>query len=110
MSMCMGSFGAGVETTAITVSALLNYVMSHPGCQELVQNEINEARKVGKLSKIPKLREMESLPYLSACLNGCKRLHPVVGMPLVRVVPEGGVELEGHWLPAGVSASFSRTS
>jgi hypothetical protein len=45
----------------------------------------------------------EYLPFLSACLSESMRLHAVVGMPLLRVVPEKGAELEGHFLPAGVS-------
>lgn len=79
-------------------------MISHPGCQERIQTEIDEARKARKLGKIPKLRELkESLPYLNACINESARMHPVVGMPLVRVVPEGGREIEGYFLPAGVS-------
>ncbi|KAH0594820.1 hypothetical protein MHUMG1_07655 [Metarhizium humberi] len=101
------NFGAGVETTAITISSFLDFVISHPGCQEKVQKEIDEAREAGKLSKLPKLREIESLPYLSACLNESKRLHPVVGSPLQRVVPHGGIELEGKWLPAGTAVGIN---
>jgi cytochrome P450 len=100
--MCMTNYGAGIETTAITISTLINFIVSQ-NFQERVQEEIDNARKEGKLSNPPKLREMrEHLPYLAACLNESMRLHPVVGMPLVRTVPEGGCELEGYFLPAGV--------
>jgi cytochrome P450 len=100
--MCMTNYGAGIETTAITISTLINFIVGQ-NFQERVQEEIDNARKEGKLSNPPKLREMrEHLPYLAACLNESMRLHPVVGMPLVRTVPEGGCELEGFFLPAGV--------
>ncbi|KAK6445713.1 hypothetical protein FP744_10001962 [Trichoderma asperellum] len=101
------NFGAGVETTAITISSFLDFVISHPGCQEKIQREIDGARAAGELSKIPKLTEIESLPYLSACLNESKRLHPAVGSPLQRVVPHGGMELEGKWLPAGTAIGIN---
>lgn len=101
------NFGAGVETTAIAISSFLDFVISYPGCQEKIQKEIDEARAAGELSKIPKLTEIENLPYLSACLNESKRLHPAVGSPLQRVVPHGGMELEGKWLPAGVSFYYT---
>jgi cytochrome P450 len=101
--MCIGNFNAGVETIGITISTFLNFVISHPGCQARIQNEIDDATAAGTLSTIPKLKEIESLPYLSACLSESRRLHPPLAHPLPRIVPRGGVELEGHWLPAGVS-------
>ncbi|KAH7403319.1 benzoate 4-monooxygenase cytochrome P450 [Cadophora sp. MPI-SDFR-AT-0126] len=107
MGMCMTNYGAGVETIGITVSALVNNIVTH-GCQERIHEELDSARKAGKLSNPPKLREMkEHLPYLSACLSESQRLHPGVGMPLLRTVPEGGCELEGHFLPAGTSIGIN---
>jgi cytochrome P450 len=98
----MTNYDAGIETTAITISTLINFIVSQ-NCQERAHEEIDKARKEGKLSKPPKLREMrDHLPYLTAFLNESMRLHPVAGIPLVRTVPEGGCELEGHFLPAGV--------
>lgn len=105
--MCIGNFNAGVETIGITISTFLNYVMSHPGCQERIQKEIDDARIAGTLSPIPKLKEIESLPYLSACLSESRRLHPPLAHALPRIVPKGGIELEGYWLPAGVSFDSS---
>lgn len=102
--ICMTNYGAGVETIAITVATLIDNVVTYPGCQKRIHAEIDAAKKAGKLSTPPKLREMKDhLPYLSACMNESQRIHPVVGMPLVRVVPDGGVELEGKFLPGGVS-------
>jgi cytochrome P450 len=99
----MTNFGAGVETTAITVSSFIINVVSNSGCQEKIHAEIDFAKRSGKLSSPPKLREMKNhLPFMSACLSESMRLHHVVGMPLLRVVPEEGCELEGHVLPAGV--------
>ncbi|KAH8748691.1 cytochrome P450 [Hyaloscypha sp. PMI_1271] len=108
VSMCMGNFGAGVETTAITIGALIHNIVSHPGCQERVHREIDQARREGKLSDPPKLREMqENLSFLSACLSESARLHGVVGMPLVRVVPQGGVDIEGVFLPGGTTIGIN---
>ncbi len=104
--MCLTNYGAGVETIAVTVGSLINNVVTHPGCQERVHQELDAAINNGELSNPPKLREMkDNLPYLSACLYESQRLHSVIGMPLQRVVPEGGCELEGKYLPGGVSGS-----
>lgn len=103
-SMCFTNFGAGVETTAVTVTSIVYQIVSHPGCQEKVHAELDAAKRDGKLSYPPKLREMKDhLPYLDACLSESMRLHHVVGMPLPRVVPEGGCTLDGYKIPAGVS-------
>jgi cytochrome P450 len=105
--MVLTNFGAGVETIGITVSTLICNILDHPGCQEKIQAEIDAALESGKISKVPKLRDLQDhLPYLNACISESLRLHNVIGMPLPRVVPEGGVELEGHFLPAGVSLPF----
>ncbi|KAK0104472.1 hypothetical protein ONS95_004761 [Cadophora gregata] len=107
MVMCMTNYGAGVETIGLTVSAFINNVIAY-GCQERIHQELDLARRAGKLSNPPKLREMkEHLPYLSACLSESQRLHPGVGMPLLRTVPAGGCELEGHFLPAGTSVGIN---
>jgi cytochrome P450 len=46
-------------------------------------------------------KEAQGMSYLQACIKEALRLHPAVGMPLERVVPEGGVVLGGHWFRSG---------
>lgn len=89
---------------------LINYFVSHPGSQDRVHEELDAARKAGVLSSPPKFRDMKDhLPHLRACLQESQRLHPVVGMTLMSFVPEGGCELEGIFLPTGVSLRRQRS-
>lgn len=105
--MILTNFGAGVETIGITVSTLICKILDHPDCQEKIQAEIDTALKSGKISMTPKLRDLQDhLPYLNACISESMRLHNAIGMPLPRVVPPGGVELEGYFLSAGVGFPF----
>lgn len=101
-TMCATNFGAGVETTSITITAFIYQILSHTGCQAKIQVELDQARKNGRLSYPPKLNEVKELKYFTACLNESMRLHHVLGMPLPRLVPEEGIELEGIHLPPGV--------
>ncbi|EPE24579.1 Cytochrome P450 [Glarea lozoyensis ATCC 20868] len=109
-SMALTNFGAGVETTAITIGFLIDNIISHPGCQQKVHAEIDQAHRDGELpaGKVLKVRDIQDhLPYLNACLKESMRLHSVVGMPLPRAVPEGGVTLEGYMIPAGTTVGIN---
>lgn len=103
--MTFTNIGAGVETSGATISNLINSITRHPGTQERIHEDLETARKEGRLSNPPKLGEMKQLPFLTACFKESSRLFPAVGMPLVRKVPVGGLELEGYFLPAGVRIS-----
>lgn len=101
--MVRTNVGAGSETIGATVSSVLEAVASRPNVQARVNEEIDLARKEKRLSDPPKLEELENaLPYLQAVMQESARLRPVVGMTLLRVVPDGGVTIGGHYLPAGV--------
>lgn len=43
------------------------------------------------------------MPYLQACIQEGLRVHPATGLPLVRLVPEGGATISGRFFPPGVS-------
>ena len=102
-SLCFTFYGAGVETTAITISSLVVQVVNHTGCQDRIYAEICAANDAGLLSNPPQAKEMkEHLPYLNACLSESMRLHHVIGMPMPRIVPEPGCTLDGYEIPAGV--------
>lgn len=49
----------------------------------------------------PKFNELNALPYLDACVWEGIRMHPPFALPFERIVPEGGVTVLGHYLPAG---------
>ena len=41
------------------------------------------------------------MPYFQAVIKEAMRLHPATGLPLWRVVPEGGATISGRYFPAG---------
>lgn len=94
---------AGSDTTAISLSAILYYLITTPGWLNLLREEINTFHAEGKLSWPPTFKESQQMPYLQAVLKEALRLHPATGLPLERVVPEGGTTIGGRFFPEGVS-------
>lgn len=49
----------------------------------------------------PTWSEIRNLPYLDACVLEGIRMHPPFALPFERVVPKGGITIEGQYLPEG---------
>ncbi|KAK4225578.1 cytochrome P450 [Podospora fimiseda] len=98
---------AGSDTTAIMMRSIIYFLLKHPESLKKLMNELTEARREGRLSDIVTWKESRSLPYLDACVKEAGRLHPVIGLPLERVVPDGGVELCGTHIAEGTVVGMS---
>ena len=80
------------------VRALFFNLIAHPSSLESLRQELKHvAEEGGNLG----LKEVRGLPYLDACIKEAARIHPSIGLPLERVVPQSGVVLCGEMLPAG---------
>jgi cytochrome P450 len=100
--MATSNIFAGSDTTAISTRAIIYYLLKNPATLDRLREEIDEKKRQGALSDLVKLKEADGMPYLQAVMYEALRLHPAVGMSLPRVVPEGGCEIGGTFLPAGV--------
>lgn len=103
LSGCVSNMVAGSDTTAISLSAILYYLLQNPACLEKLCREIDEVTQNSKLSRSPTYQETQQMPYLQAVLKEAMRLHPATGLPLERVVPVGGATICDRHLRAGVS-------
>lgn len=101
---CTSNMVAGSDTTAISLSAILYYLLRHPTCFERLRAEVDEhasERGGGHIA----FKESQGMPYLQAVIKEALRMHPATGLPLERVVPEGGATISGYFFPEGVSCS-----
>ncbi|KAJ5365242.1 cytochrome P450 [Penicillium concentricum] len=92
---------AGSDTTAISLRAIIYFLVQNGSVYHKLQREIDEADRTGKLSEYITYAECLELPYLQAVMKEAMRCHPGVSFPLERVVPEGGITLCGVHLGAG---------
>ena len=97
LSAASGNVFAGSDTTAITLRAIFYYLASSPKCMAKLVKEI----ELAELSERITFAESQTMQYLQACIKEALRLWPAVGMSLERVVPKGGVEIAGYFLPEG---------
>jgi cytochrome P450 len=93
---------AGSDTTAIALRAIVYFLCRHPACMDRLVAEIDEADKMGKLSRPITHKEATTvLPYLGAVVKEAMRLHPSVGFLMERHVPAEGLDVQGYHIPAG---------
>lgn len=106
--MGMSNVVAGSDTTAVSLSSVLYHLYRHPSKLEKLRGELDGAIEEGKMSKDRiSFKESQGLGYLQACIKEALRLCSATGLPLWRVVPEGGVEIEGQFFPEGTEVGIN---
>ncbi|KAJ6041289.1 uncharacterized protein N7446_010820 [Penicillium canescens] len=98
---CVQNIFAGSDTTAIALSSIIFYLTQNPRCLAELREEIISAAREGSISDPVTFVQSQNLRYLQAVIKEALRMNPAVGLPLVRVVPAGGVMLCGKYFPEG---------
>lgn len=106
--MGISNIMAGSDTTAISLSTILYHLIRYPEAMKKLRQEVDEYQSNGENAK-EKIRfeVTQKMQYLQACIKEGLRLHPATGLPLWRVVPEGGAEVQGVFFPAGTSIGIN---
>lgn len=99
------AIGGGSDTTAITLSAAMYHLLRTPSAMHRLREELEKKEREGSLSHPVTLRQSTECNYLQAVIKETLRMYPGNGLPMPRVIPEGGLELAGRFFPAGVSQS-----
>ena len=92
---------AGAVTTATFLSGTLYYLGCNPRPLEKLQNEI---RNTFPSLEAINSRDLLKCTYLNAVVEEGLRIYPPAGAAhLSRIVPKGGCEIAGRFIPEGVS-------
>lgn len=89
---------AGSETTPTLLSGVTNLLLRNPDQMEKLKQEI---RSTFKSADEITMASVNRLPYLLACLNESLRMFPPATHGMVREAADGGVQVAGHFIPAG---------
>lgn len=99
---CTQNIAAGSDTTSIALSSVVYYLLKHPRALEKLRRELRDAEAARLVSRPITFKEAQALPYLQAVIMETMRIHPAIGQPITRVVPEGGATIGGYYFGAGV--------
>ncbi|KAK4555501.1 hypothetical protein LTR86_007253 [Recurvomyces mirabilis] len=91
---------AGTETTATLLSGLTYYLLTNPDKMVKLTHEI---RSTFASEDEITMEKLQSLKYLSACLEEGLRMFPPVPNGLPRMVPPGGATVDGREVPEGIT-------
>lgn len=99
---------AGAVTTATFLAGVTYYLGQNKAALHRLQDEIRS--RFNSLDEINSKALMEC-EYLMAVVEEGLRIYPPAGAGhLSRIVPKGGCEIEGEWIPEGVSVQAHRRS
>jgi cytochrome P450 len=91
---------AGSDGVGLTLSACVFYLLSNPATMGQLVCEIRETFKSVQEIRNPKLG---ALPYLHACIEETLRMNPPKPSSLPREVLKGGLTVDGHLIPEGIT-------
>lgn len=78
------------------------HLLSSPSIYDKLMAEIDAATKAGALSPMPQYDEvLAHCPYYIACVRESMRLNPSAPNIFPRLVPAGGMDLFGKYVPEG---------
>ncbi|KAI8323700.1 cytochrome P450 4F12 [Martensiomyces pterosporus] len=92
------TFAAGAETSSSTLTWTTHLLMLHPQHYKRAVDEVRSNFDKDHLITFDEAKE--KLPFLEACIYESMRMRSATPA-LPRVVPPGGVTLQGHFIPEG---------
>ena len=101
-SVANENIGAGSDTTAISLRAMLYFLLTHPKEQAKLLEEICQVAASQNVSGIFTFDQAREMPYLQAVMYESMRLYPAIGNSLPRTTPPEGFYIGERYIPGGV--------
>lgn len=99
---------SGADTVSCTLRVAMLMLATRKDVCGKLRKEIEQAKSEGKFSMpVASYEQLRHLPYLVATVRELVRIHPPMATPFWRVAPEGGVTLDGYYIPAGTHVGIN---
>ncbi|KAF2460199.1 cytochrome P450 [Lineolata rhizophorae] len=99
-----GFIVAGSHTTAASTTLLLWHLLRNDEAFAKLRDEIDSVPRPSSPSY--PYSSVKTLTYFQAVVDEAFRINPVFVMPLMRVVPDGGRQIAGSYIPGGTDISI----
>ncbi|KAF2735421.1 cytochrome P450 monooxygenase-like protein [Polyplosphaeria fusca] len=96
---------AGSETTATMLSGTTYLLLKNP---EIYSKLVHDVRSRFNSNDQITIEEVNKMDFMIACLQEGLRYYPPVPTGFPRVVPKGGDNISGHWVPEGTAVYVSQ--
>ena len=93
-----------VDTYISSSCAITYYIAANTEVQKKLQKELDDALQ-GEDDPASSYEVIKNLPYLNAVIKEGLRIHSTSGIGLPRIVPEGGMKIQGHFFEQGTVLS-----
>lgn len=102
LMMGLANVIAGSDTTAISLAAILRNLIKSPNTMGKLRVEIDQciADNLWDGGHVT-FKVAQNMPYLQAVIKEALRMHPATGLPLWRVIPKGGMQINEQFFPGG---------
>jgi cytochrome P450 len=97
LSEAKENLGPGTDTTSATLAHIIWALGHNRQFQELLHQDFQNIKFSTSMS------DLEAVPRLRACVKEGIRWTGAAAVMLPRVVPQGGINLHGKFIPKGVS-------
>ena len=101
-SVASANVGAGSDTTAISLRAILYFLLTHPEKKARLVEEIDALARAGQILDTVTFDQARNMPYLQAVMYEAMRLYPAIGTVLPRITPPEGFHIGPKFIPGGV--------
>lgn len=88
---------AVIRLTMSTMTSTIFHLLKTPAALASLRKELHDNHIIVP----PRFTDVQKLPYLDAVIKEGMRLWPLFRTGLERVVPSGGAEIVGTWIPGG---------
>ena len=98
---------AGSDSTGVVLKTIWYNLLRYPNTLDTLRLELHSAGIHSASASFPRYSDLRELAYLDAVVNEGVRLHPPFCLPFERIVPSGGMEICGRWIPGGTVVGIS---